>query len=130
MREHKFRAWDKKRKEWLSEFDFAISGEGEVYLYTQGISEDGFIRLTEDLEIVECINRKDKNGREIYEGNILKDDYNRILLVEWYQHGFTFRAITVTYFVRARDISEWFDRAPFPEIIGNLCENPELMGAK
>ena len=130
MREHKYRAWDKKEKRWLNEFDFAISGEGEVYLYTQGISEDGFTRLTEDLELVEYIGRKDINGKEIYEGNILKDNYGRILLVEWYKHGFSFKAITEANFLRARDIAQWFeDSEPFPEIIGDIYNNPELMEA-
>ena len=89
MKVQKFKAWDKKEKRWLLEFDFAISGEGEVYLYTQGISEDGFIRLTEDLEIVEYTGKKDKNGEEIYMGHILKYEdkthplSSGVYLVEW-----------------------------------------------
>ena len=73
---------------------------------------------------------KDKNGVEIYEGYILKDNYGRILLVEWYKQGFCVKAITKTNFLRARDINQWFENEEIlPEIIGNKYENPELMEA-
>ena len=82
----------------------------------------------ENIELVEYLNQKDINGIEICEGDILKDDYNRILLVEWYKHGFAFKAITETNFFRAREISQWFeDGGTPPEIIGNARENPEML---
>ena len=72
--------------------------------------------------------RRDKGGTEICEGDILKDTRGRILLVEWYKYGFSFKALTETNFLRARDIAQWFeDLDPFPEIIGNIYKNPELV---
>ena len=84
------------------------------------------------IDTAQYITLRDKNDIEIYEGDILKDDYGRILLAEWHNYGFSFKAITVTNFVRARDIGEWFDdEGILPEIIGNIYENPELIeGAK
>jgi len=71
----------------------------------------------------------DKNGVEICEGDILKDSDERILLVEWWECGFTFKAITETNFIRAANIIEWFESDfPFPVIIGNEYDNPELCG--
>ena len=75
----------------------------------------------------QCVGRKDKNDIEIYKADILKDDYGRILLVEWYKCCFSFKAITETNFLRARDINQWFENGEkLPEIVGNIIENPEV----
>ena len=74
---------------------------------------------------------KDKNGKEIYEDDIVKDEYNRVLLVKWRKCGFNFKAITKTNFVWAPDITQWFEYGfTHPEIIGNIHENPELLEDK
>lgn len=83
------------------------------------------------IDTVQYIELRDKNGKEIYEGDILRDDYGRILLVEWYKSRFSFKAITKTNFFRAQDINQWFvPWIALPEIIGNIYENPELMEVK
>ena len=79
-------------------------------------------------KVMQYIGRKDKDGIDIYEGYILKDNYGRILLVECYKYCFSFKAITETNFLRARDISQWFEgEETFPEIIGHIYENPKLV---
>ena len=144
MRQHKFRAWDKKTKQMREVIaivysDFQIETECYGNLGDPVVDAGVWIRVCletehrdfKDVELMEYAEFKDKNRVEVYERDFLKDDYDRILLVEWYQHGFTFRAVTVTNFVRARDISEWFANGETPpEIIGNCFENPELMEVK
>lgn len=80
--------------------------------------------------LLQAIDYRDVTATDIYEGDILRDDDNRLLLVEWWQGGFTFVALTDANFARARRISEWFEIGVSepPKIIGNIFENPELLG--
>ena len=145
MREHKYRAWDKKTKQIVEVVaivysDFQIEAGCDDKLGDPEVDAGVWIKCNlevvqrdfKDVELMQYTGLKDKNGEEIYEGNILKDTCGRILLVEWYKYGFSFKAITETNFLRAQDIAQWFeDSEPFPEIIGNIHKNPELMkGAK
>ena len=63
----------------------------------------------------------DKNGKEIYEGDILEDTLGRKKLVEYYKDGFWLNA--------SFDGAEWCLRQvnSSSKIIGNTYENPELI---
>lgn len=77
--------------------------------------------------LLDYIGFEDVNHNEIYECDILRDDWNRRLLVEWNRGGFRFKAITETNFVSA-PVFEWFESLDSqPKIIGNVFENPELL---
>ena len=67
------------------------------------------------------------NSDKIYEGDILKDEYGRVLLVEWWKCGFSFKALSDTNFIRASNPMEWFEGDTHkPKIIGNIHGNPEF----
>ena len=109
MREIKFRAWNKKTKEW--EFAEAMP------VFSISIAED----LMKDLEIIQFTGLKDKNGKEIYEGYIVKTICRKYEVV-FEVSEFALKNVN-TRQTSLKRLYEYQDM----EIIGNKFENPELL---
>ena len=111
----KFRCWDKELSKiypvktiyWKDE-DF------EVVLY------DETHRIKEDIEIMQYTGLKDKNGKEIYEGDILKSVDGKISVIEYEAPHFIVRH-------KPENGSDFIAVKNYFEIIGNIYENPELL---
>jgi uncharacterized phage protein (TIGR01671 family) len=131
-RELKFRIYDKKRKEWLHDTEHAISLFGEAVLLG-GITQrkDGShvsLRDLNNLAAMQYVGLKDKNGKKIFEGDII---VSRNTL-----GGETCGIPTIIYWDKNKKgwglknrIHEtiWYFAIEDFEIIGNRWDNPELL---
>lgn len=129
----KFRAWDSIKKEMFKD-TFAITESGEVV-----VVEQEFVTSTPDyvfvdhLVIMQSTGLLDKNGKEIFEGDIIRYnidvvDIKRHPTLGFYtvldgREGFFGDGMSIDDF--EEDAKEFSKTA---EIIGNIYENPELLG--
>ena len=128
MREIKFRAWDKENKKFYDDI-FGIDDSGQVILIEQGT-----VWTTSEYVVAKnCIplqytGLKDKNGKEIYEGDIFIHKNNHKFVVQWDEDrfiGLDNKRNGDGYCCYISSCDELGNSAI--EVIGNIYENPELM---
>ena len=125
MREIKFRAWDKESKRIfnIARFDFA-----DHTVYSHLFACDGY--LAENLKIMQYTGLKDKNGTEIYEGDILSTDLSRpYLIVEFRNGAFMLQCQDSgkSYYDYFGTYGENLEFVEYHEVIGNIYEHPQLI---
>ena len=104
MRTIKFRIFNKKIKSYID-------------IHSSAIMIDELNNLNDNLIVEQFTGLHDKNGKEIYEGDILEDSLGRRKVVEYYQDGFWLNA--------SLEGAEWSLRHTHKssKIIGNIYEN-------
>ena len=124
MREIKFRAWFKETEEMKNIAMSNLYREGKSTWLHLSAQPMGSYRL---VELMQYTGLKDKNGKDIYEGDILTDfgdagplyvefstEHAGFVFMDKFDNGppsYTPKEISYEYF----------------EIIGNIYENPELL---
>ena len=129
MRQIKFRAWDKKGKRFWTQKEMTEIGG---FYYTHGVDPD-----PEEYALMQYTGLHDKNGKEIYEGDILELGEPKVLRsslndeVTYMPIGGSGSLLKV-YFENGcfrtkegvlEDILSWHNSF----VKGNLYENPELI---
>lgn len=122
----KYRAWLKKEQKMDNEIDHISWLEDELYCIGDGIT---YMVSAEDLVLMQSTGLKDKNGKEVFIGDIIK--CTRGCLHEVYiekEYGGTF--IGGMPAVYLKDLGEGYAWTEHEEIIGNIYENPEFLEDK
>jgi len=126
MREIKFRAWNSEEKKMYKVLNIAPSDNGNCSV--QGIATT-LLEVSvkagnypEYFDLMQYTGLKDKNGVEIYEGDIVEEDWvlgktiYKPIEITWNQHicAFCTGSKTLQFLIRC-------------VVIGNLYENPEVL---
>lgn len=130
MRELKFRGWDKKRKRMFVATTINASGSVSVFM------DDGLYLLpAEQVELMQYTGLKDKNGKEIYVGDIVRaeDDAHYLVgVVEWNEDYGKYEVIYNQISGNSFDFEgdNGYSVANSCKVIGNIYEKPELLESK
>lgn len=144
MRETKFRAWVPKMKKMFYSIGFCSRGV-EVYWYDPKLEDEIILgdrqenSLLQYVISMQYIGLKDKNKKEIYEEDVFqfgtkkewKNGEGERGIVKWHEElarfGLTFYSIYGGEGYTGKN-QHLVDFIKGLKIIGNTCENPELVG--
>lgn len=131
-RKIKYRVWDEENKKYCTEYDaMALKHDGEFCI------ERGWCIISGGFEVEQSTLLKDKNGKEIYEGDIIQEtimaddrtDGTYRYEVYWDEDTlcWSIKGISdIDYHLR----DDLWETNASREVIGNIHENGELTGGE
>ena len=132
MREYKFRVWDTENKEMLKvqELDFKDTFYGGRLSIRTDQYNDYFD--IEDMILMKYTGLKDKNGKEIYEGDIIFDSFYerkaKVVFLEgafWLDYIDDFKEYETIH--KRYQLLANYDNKSVLEVIGNIYDNKKLL---
>jgi len=122
MKQPLFRAWDTENLQMVRAIDishFRFHEDGR-WSYYRGDTE--VIDANSGM-LMQSTGLKDRNGKDIYSEDIVKDDSFRSYVVDWYDNGWALREVNGGYYSGHRH----FKDVTYMEVIGNVYETPERL---
>lgn len=122
----KFRAYDSGSLSRMYQPDEVMVGDGNIWIIDEDSVAGDWI-VNNDIHLMQSTGLKDKNGKEIFEGDIV-DYKGRKAVVKW--HGsyasFIYRFVDELHKRNAEWEPLYLAYYNF-EVVGNKFENPELL---
>ena len=122
MEAPKFRAYDGGSLNRMYQPDEVMVGGGNIWIIDEDSVAGDWI-VNNDLHLKQSTGLKDKNGKEIFEGDVVK--CNGLLgTIE------SFKAMWICSFMKYNNYQKVGFFAQEIEVVGNIYENPELLEDK
>lgn len=115
MREIKFRAWDNHKNCYVDirHIDFTLNG---LSVYSRPVKSNRYAKM-DSFVLEQYTGLKDKNGKEIYEGDIVySEHFGQTEEIKWMGNGFWIN-----------NGNQGIHLPSVLKIIGNIHENPDLL---
>lgn len=155
IREIKFRVWDIKEKRFDQDVDFDVNGK--IQFYNANGKFHKVLRINQKRFIIyQFTGLKDKNGKKIYEGDIIERAGNNLVAQFTYglepnskfwpkdgqkyvvvalaagftlipDYSYNHPTISPNQFGNIDNYNFWNGSSTATKIIGNICENPNLI---
>lgn len=136
----KFRAWLKEEKCFADYIETIRYYAKEIDLCWGGICESDCFDF-EGVIFTQSTGLKDKNGVEIFEGDVVSRNSGMPSVVKFgkwiYEEDFGYKIKNIGFYLDSSyDDDEWFQAMDYEdisknyEVIGNIYENPELLEEK
>ena len=133
----KFRAYDGGSLNRMYQPDEVMVGNGDIWIIDEDSVAGDWI-VNNDLHLMQSTGLHDKNGKEIFEGDVVKRYRSPFFKAKWEYQIETVLKEKASLLL-GREFGKNFGTIPFDspfaksdllEVIGNIYENPELLEEK